>query len=86
LYSTSEAKGIVMAYIGIGYSGENPGFLRDFVNKHHAWLTGDRLPHFFGDAFVVLYDSNTAREFAKKCKEAAEGDSITVYPMERPAS
>jgi len=75
-----------MAYIGIGYSGEEPLFLRDFVNQHGAWLKGDRLPRFFGDGFVVLYDSNTAREFAKKCKVAAEKDAIAIYPMERPVS
>jgi hypothetical protein len=73
-----------MAYIGIGYSGERPALLRDLVELHSAWLKGDRVPRFFGDAFVVLYDSNTAREFAKKCKDAAEKDSITIYPMERP--
>ena len=73
-----------MAYIGIGYSGEQPGFLRDLVGRHSAWLKGDRVPRFFGDSFVVLYDSNTAREFAKKCKDADEKYSITVYPMERP--
>ena len=73
-----------MSYIGIGYSGEYPAFLRDFVGRHSAWLKGDRMPRFFGDGFVVLYDSNTAREFAKKCIEKAEKNSITIYPMERP--
>jgi hypothetical protein len=73
-----------MSYIGIGYSGEPSEFLRDIVDRHSAWLKGDRMPRFFGNAFVVLYDSNTAREFAKKCKEMAEKNSITVYPMERP--
>ena len=73
-----------MAYIGIGYSGENSAFLRELANRHSAWLKGDRVPRFFGDAFVVMYDSNTAREFAKKCREAAEKNTITLYPMERP--
>jgi hypothetical protein len=73
-----------MAYIGIGYSGDHPGFLREFVLQHDAWLKGDRVPRFFGDAFIVLYDSNTAREFAKRCKEAAEPNSVTMYTMERP--
>ena len=73
-----------MAYIGIGYSGEQPDFLRDLVRRHMEWLKGDRVPRFFGDSFVVLYDSNTAREFAKKCKDAAAENSITMYPMERP--
>jgi hypothetical protein len=61
-----------MAYIGIGYSGEQQDFLRDVVSRHSSWLKGDRIPRFFGDSFVVLYDSNTAREFAKKCKGVAE--------------
>lgn len=74
-----------MTYLGIGYSGPNNSFLRDLVNKHINWLKGDRLPRFFGDAFVVLYDSNTAREFAKKCKDASDDEnSIMVYPMDRP--
>lgn len=73
-----------MAYIGIGYSGRNSTFLRDQVDKHIDWLSGDRLPRFFGDAFIVLYDSNIAREFAKKCMQAANKNEITLYPMERP--
>lgn len=73
-----------MAYIGLGYSGSQPAFLRDIVSRHAAWLKGDRMPRFFGDAFIVLYDSNTAREFAKKCKDAAEKNSITLYQMDRP--
>lgn len=73
-----------MAYIGLGYSGPQPDFLREFVRRHTAWLKGDRMPRFFGDGFIVLYDSNTAREFAKKCKDAAEKNSITLYPMDRP--
>ncbi|MBD3321305.1 MAG: hypothetical protein GF350_09450 [Chitinivibrionales bacterium] len=73
-----------MAYIGIGYSGEDSGFLRNQVDTHIQWLKGDRLPRFFGDRFLVLYDSNTAREFAKKCILAAQSNSITIYPMERP--
>ena len=60
-------------------------FLRDLVNKHIDWLKGDRLPRFFGDDFIVLYDSNTAREFAKKCKEASDDENvIVVYPMDKP--
>jgi hypothetical protein len=73
-----------MAYLGIGYTGTQPAFLQEFVGRHAAWLKGDRMPRFFGDAFVVLYDSNTAREFAKKCKDAAEKNSITLYQMDRP--
>ena len=74
-----------MAYLGIGYSGSNSLFLREQVNQHISWLKGDRLPRLFGDAFLVLYDSNTAREFAKKCKNAAEENSITIYSMDRPS-
>lgn len=73
-----------MAYLGLGYSGPQPAFLRDFVKEHTPWLKGDRMPRFFGDGFIVLYDSNTAREFAKKCSDAAEKNSITLYQMERP--
>lgn len=73
-----------MAYIGLGYSGPQPAFFREFVNLHTAWLKGDRMPRFFGDGFIVLYDSNTAREFAKKCRDAAEENSITIYQMDRP--
>jgi hypothetical protein len=73
-----------MAYIGIGYTGEEATFLREFVARHSAWLHGDRVPRFFGESFVVLYDSNTAREFAKKCLESAGKKAITIYPMERP--
>jgi hypothetical protein len=72
-----------MAYIGIGYSGGQKEFLREQVSRHSAWLKGDRVPRFYGDGFVVLYDSNTAREFAGKCVDAAEKNAITIYPMER---
>ena len=75
-----------MAYLGIGYSGSDPLFLRDLVNKHICWLKGDRLPRFFGDGFLILYDSNTAREFAKKCKEAApDSTAVAFFTMEKPA-
>lgn len=72
-----------MSYLGIGYTGQNPSFLRDEVNKYMDWLKGDRLPRFFGDSFLVLYDSNTAREFAKKCKKDAEKDVLVFYHMDR---
>jgi len=71
-----------MAYLGIGYSGEKESFLRDQVNKRIDWLKGDRLPRFFGDDFIVLYDSNTAREFAKKCIDADDEDTIQLYTMD----
>jgi hypothetical protein len=73
-----------MAYIGIGYNGEDRAFLRNEVDKYLSWLQGDRRPYFFGDGFLVLYDSNTAREFAKKCEDEAGKDKISVYPMGRP--
>jgi hypothetical protein len=73
-----------MAYIGIGYMGTEPGFLKNLVEKNMAWLKGDRMPRLYGDSFAVLYDSNTAREFANKCKQTAPQNSITIYPMERP--
>ena len=61
-----------MTYLGISYSGPDK-FLRDLVNKHIHWLKGDRLPVFLV-TLIVLYDSNTAREFAKKCKEASDDE------------
>jgi hypothetical protein len=73
-----------MAYIGIGYGGDDSSFLRNQVDKNRKWLNGDRLPRFYGDRFVVLYDSNTAREFAHKCEIAAGKNEISVYPMGRP--
>ncbi len=75
---------LYMAYIGIGYSGPNNAFLRDEVDKHISWLQGDRRPYFYGDGFLVLYDSNTAREFAKKCEDEAASGEISVYSMGRP--
>jgi hypothetical protein len=72
-----------MAYLGIGYSGTETGFLKNLAESNMAWLKGDRIPRFFGDNFVVLYDSNTAREFAHKCVSAAPKDTIAVYPMDR---
>ena len=73
-----------MAYLGIGYTGGKKTFLADLAGENSDWLTGDRVPRFFGDAFLVMYDSNTAREFAKKCREADDEDAVVVYPMERP--
>jgi hypothetical protein len=74
-----------MAYLGIGYTGNEPDFLKNQVNKYNDWLKGDRLPHFYGNSFVVLYDSNTAREFARKCKDSAEQNTIVLYSMNRVA-
>ncbi len=72
-----------MAYIGIGYSGDESDFLPEFVEQHRIWLKGDRQPKFFGKCFLILYDSNTAREFAKKCISAAQQDTISIFPMEK---
>ena len=73
-----------MAYLGVGYSGPDERFLEDRVEENREWLKADRLPRFFGSAFVVLYDSNTAREFVRKCRGAAQEGSLSVYPMDRP--
>ena len=72
-----------MAYIGIGYSGNDSDFLQNLVNQNRIWLRGDRQPKFFGKCFLILYDSNTAREFAKKCLVAAPQDTISIFPMEK---
>jgi len=72
-----------MAYIGIGYSGTDGSFLHNQVNNHIDWLKGDRLPRFYGDDFMVLYDSNTAREFAKKCRAADVSGAVHIYTMEK---
>jgi hypothetical protein len=73
-----------MAYIGIGYCGDETLFLRNQVEKNRKWLKGDRFPRFYGECFLVLYDSNTAREFAHKCELEAGKNHICIYPMERP--
>jgi hypothetical protein len=73
-----------VAYVGIGYSGPDDSFLHEQVDKHIEWLRADRLPRFYGGRFLVLYDSNTAREFVKKCRKAAGDGALTVYPMDRP--
>lgn len=74
-----------MAYIGIGYSGSDSDFLQNFVEYHRVWLNGDRQPKFFGKCFLLLYDSNTAREFIGKCLAEAPQDTISVYQMEKSA-
>ena len=73
-----------MGYIGIGYCGGDDPFLRRQVDINIKWLKGDRLPRFYGDRFCVLYDSNTAREFAHKCAREAGKNEIFIYPMGRP--
>lgn len=73
-----------MAYIGIGYSGSDEAFLKRFVDAHSDWLNGDRQPRFHGPCFIVLYDSNTAREFVRKCSAAAPAGTLSMYAMTRP--
>lgn len=73
-----------MSYIGIGYIGTDGQFLREMVDRNTAWLKGDRQPRFYGDQFIIMYDSNTAREFAHRCRESAEQNEIVVYPVGRP--
>jgi hypothetical protein len=74
-----------MSYIGIGYNGDDERLLSSLAQEHMPWLRGDRVPRFFGDRFVVLYDSNTAREFVKKCRARAGKSALTVFHMERAA-
>ena len=73
-----------MAYIGIGYSGNDATCLREMVRRNSAWLNGDRIPRFYGDNFIVLYDSNTAREFVSRCRRQPFGPELTVYTMGNP--
>ncbi len=71
-----------MAYIGIGYTGAGEEFLSAQVHHNAAWLKGERTVRFFGPRFIVLYDSNTAREFVRICtRQAAHPGEITVYSM-----
>ncbi len=73
-----------MAYIGIGYSGNDPDFLVKIVDEYKTWIEGERKPKFFGNGFLLLYDSNTSREFVKKCVESAPLNTISAYPIEKP--
>lgn len=70
-----------MAYIGIGYNGNIEGYLKSFFDNEKDWISGERKPRFFGDSFVVLFDSNTSREIIKKISEDAPTDSISIFPM-----
>lgn len=72
-----------MAYLGIGYCGKKDDFLKLMVDEHELWLKGDRPPKFYGSCFCLLYDSNVAREFAKKCKIAAPENKLTVFAIEK---
>lgn len=72
-----------MAYLGIGYSGEDTDFLQSMVNENELWLMGDRPPKFYGPGFCLLYDSNIAREFAKKCTNAAPEKKLTIFTIDK---
>ena len=71
-----------MNYIGIAYTGNDNDLLKRFVDDHMQWLSGDRKPYLYGSHFIVLYDSNTTREFIKKLANDSSGN-IVVYHMEK---
>lgn len=70
-----------MAYIGIGYNGNIEGYLKSFFDRENDWIIGERKPRFFGESFVVLFDSNTSREIIKKISKEAPYNSISIFPM-----
>ena len=70
-----------MAWLGICYDGPDSEFLPSTIEKHKQWLKGDRIPRIFGKHFIVIYDSNTAREFVKKIKSELEQGKIVVYTI-----
>lgn len=70
-----------MAYIGIGYNGNIEGYLKSFFEKEKDWIEGERKPRFFGDSFVILFDSNTSREIVKKIYQDVPANSISIFPM-----
>lgn len=70
-----------MAWVGICYEGDDAEFLTSMVDKYRSWLSGDRLPRMFGKNFILIYDSNTAREFLKKIKGDLEKGKIIVYSI-----
>ncbi len=70
-----------MAWLGICYEGTDGDFLPSILRKHEAWLAGDRMPKLFGSNFVVMYDSNTARELLKKIKTDLVTGRIVVYTI-----
>ncbi len=71
-----------MSYIGIGYKGSEKSLLEKYAKKHRDWLEGDRKPMFFGESFLVMYDSNTAREFIKMCLRDLAVSKLVVYKMD----
>lgn len=70
-----------MAWIGVCYEGEDSGFLPSMVEKYQPWLKGDRIPRMFGENFIVIYDSNIAREFLKKIKTELKTGNIIAYTI-----
>ncbi len=70
-----------MAWLGVCYKGEQSNVLSNIIDKHKAWLKGDRMPKLYGDNFFVIYDSNTAREFIKKIKSENFSGKIIVYTI-----
>jgi hypothetical protein len=76
-----QGKRSIMAYLGIGYEGEDPDFFHARVRECDTWLTAERTVRFFGDRFIVLYDSNSAREFVHVCLAHARTRDITVFEM-----
>lgn len=70
-----------MAWLGICYEGVDSDFLPSALRKHEAWLSGDRMPKLYGSNFVVIYDSNTARELIKKLTSELATGRIVVYTI-----
>jgi hypothetical protein len=70
-----------MAWLGICYEGPDSGFLITMVEKHKSWLQGDRVPRMYGNSFMVIYDSNTARELVKKIEYDLSKGRILVYTI-----
>lgn len=70
-----------MAWLGICYEGADGEFLPAALRKHEAWLSGDRIPKLYGNNFVVIYDSNTARELIKKLTAELITGRIVVYTI-----
>lgn len=70
-----------MAWLGICYEGGDNEFLPEAVKRHNAWLSGDRVPRLYGKNFIVIYDSNTAREFVKKLTKEIVTGKLVVYTI-----
>ena len=70
-----------MAWLGICYEGYDEEFLSSAVARHQSWLKGERTPRMYGKNFIVIYDSNTAREFVKKIKKELHSGKMIVYTI-----